>query len=362
MWNFALHDTISGALEAEFPAAATGGGSWAARLETGGTVTGVLKVTDRMIRDLGQPVMHELTDPTGEFQLVVKCEGTLVAAGVVLDSDYDRDAGTLTLKGKDLGDVFWPGRMSAGVNNKTGGSLAIVGRTYEAAARAILARAMQWATTWQLPVDLPPDGPGGYSAAWDWWEFRTIQEMLDQIRAEGIQIHHAPYLTAGNQLRHTTSVVSTLMTGRVPLSATASKSPVVGLKYNRRGSQMVTGVQAVGNGKGSGVLTAYAGNPLPGIPIRDSYVAGGEITEVARLQRIATTEHARNATPAREWAMAVQADDRLHPSMFLPGAVIDLDVRSDPIIPDGVHALQVVALSGDVASRRVTPEVIPYAG
>lgn len=361
-WNYTLHRTIDGAQEVEFPASATGGGQWAARLETGGTVSGVVKTTDSLLDPIDQDTFHQLSDPDGAISIVAKCDGTLVAAGVILDSDFDDDSGALTLQAKDIGDVFWPARMTSGVNIKEQGTLTITNRSYSGAVRAILIRATQWGATWPLPIDLPADGAGSFSANWDWWEFRTIRELLDQVRREGVQIHFQPYLTESKQLRYATIVAPTISTGRVPLTARTPGSSVVGLKYRRSGQQLITGAQAVGNGSGSGTLTAWAGNPVAGRPIRDAYVSETSITDQTRLQAIANQEHATYANPIREWAFAVEADGVLHPSLFLPGAVVDLSVFGSRVIPSGTHALQAVALSGDVSSRRVTPEVVPYAG
>lgn len=361
-YTIAIHETISGTEKRAFPASATGGGQYAARLETGGTISATLKTNDALLAAIPQPVLHELSDPDGEYSVVLKCAGTLVSAGVILDAPFDEDTGDLTMQGKDLADVFWPARMTSGVNIKDQGTLTITNRSYAGAVRAILIRATQWGATWPLPIDLPPDGAGTFSATWDWWEFRTIQELLDQVRKEGVQIHLQPYLTADRVLRYQTIVAPSISTGRVALSARVAKSPVTGLKYNRRGAKLITGAQVVGNGKGSGVLTAWAGVPVAGRPIRDSYIAAGEITEQDRLQKIATETHKANKDPLREWALSIEATDPLHPAKFLPGKVIDLSVFGSRVIPSAVHPLQVVSLSGNVTSRRVTPEVVPYAG
>lgn len=361
-WSISIHETITGTERHDFPASATGGGQWAARLETGGTISVTLKTNDAMLAVIPQDVLHELSDPDGEYSVVLKCGGILVSAGVILDSEFDEDTGDMVLQGKDLGDVFWPARMTAGVNIKTQGSLTITNRSYAAAVRAIIIRATQWGVTWPLPIDLPPDGAGTFSAHWDWWEFRTIQELFDQIRKEGMQIHLQPYLTADRVLRYQTIVAPAISTGRIALTSRVPKSPVTGLRYKRAGAMLFTGVQVVGNGKGSGVLTAWAGDPVPGRPVRDSYIAAGEITEQTRLQTIANNTHAANKDPKRQWAFAVEAADPLHPSDLMPGKVIDLSVFGSRVIPSGVHALQVLSLTGDVASRRVTPEVVPYGG
>lgn len=360
MWSLALHETMTGDLALPIPSESVAGGKWSARLESGGTVTGVVNA-----RDLGldQPTLHELSEPTGAFELVVKPDDdSCVASGVVLRAPYDRDSGTLSFECKDFSDTFWPARLTAGVNNKTAGSISIVNRSLSGAARAILARAVQaWGPTWPLAgLDLPADGGGSFTLNMDWWEFRNIKELLDQVRAQGTLIHHAPYLTSAGKLRHSTIVSQAIETTTVPVSVTSEESPLKGVKYVRDGLDMITGTQYVGNGKGSGILTAWAGVPKAGVPIRDSYTAATEITEQTRLQGMANADHAKNSSPRVEWGFSVETNEELSPSLFLPGARVNASSYGDSVIPDGLHALYVSACSGDLSSWTVNPEVTPY--
>lgn len=150
--------------------------------------------------------------------------------------------------------------------------------------------------------------------------------------------------------------------GSIPLIARQDGSPVVGLKYRRSGGVMVTGVQYAGNGKGSGMLTAWKGAPSPIAPIRDSYTPAGEIKDQARLQSMADADFEANRLPTLELSFSVQALDPLHPADFKAGVVVDLSVYGSPVIPDGLQRLQAVSVSGSFGNRLITPEVNPYGG
>lgn len=360
MLSFDIRNTISGSLELPIEASAS---NWKMQIASGGSVTVTIKARDAETK-IDAAMLHELTEPSGEFSVAVGEDEVALASGVIIDSDVDDDAGTITLQCADFGDIFWDNRLGAGVGSIEEAGISFANKSAAGATRAVLLRAMHnldpahpW---WHLPVDLPADGSGGFTIDKDWYEFTHMGELLDMIRQRGYLIHHRPYFTSAGNLRYSTIVAKQIVNGVVPLTYGAAESPITGLKYRRNGQDMVTGVVHAGNGEGEDMITRWAGVPTLNAPVRDRVNTDGKsITNGQWLQDAADADIDENGQPLTNWSLKVKRTDEFALADYLPGETIALDVRDHWIIPDGVHNLQIVSLSGDASGLEATPEVTP---
>ncbi|MCC4250793.1 hypothetical protein, partial [Microbacterium testaceum] len=61
--------------------------------------------------------------------------------------------------------------------------------------------------------------------------------------------------------------------------------------------------------------------------------------------------------PVRQWSIgSVTVGEDFPPTLVLPGAELRLEVYGDPVIPDDVHHLRVLSVSGG-NGRQLKPEV-----
>lgn len=333
--------------------------SWASRLESGGRVTGVLdyRNTDERIP---RPELHALSHPTGDYTLVVSDPKGVVAAGVITDSVVDDDAGTLTLNGQDLGDVFWPRRLGAHVTNITAAGLSYTNRSPGGAVRRILQRAIDTGVhvARLLPVDVPADGAGTFDLDSKWYELRTMQGLLDEIRKRGYKIHHRPYLDVNGRLRWSTTVAKQITGPTWTFSHGAPQSALSGLVYRRNGQDMVTGAVFAGNGEGSKMLTRSAvasSINSPTLELADTSLKS--VKDGTTLQGAADNQLDVNGGPATGLSYTIRPDGEFELSDFVPGCGIEIDIRDHPVIPPGLWRTTVTALSGDVTGLTATPEV-----
>lgn len=357
MLTFDIYETISG--DKALGPFEMKSSSWAARLETGGQVSAVHPFRDSEER-IPRAEWHEMSDPTGSFTLVISDPRGVVAAGVIMTSEVDDDAGTLTLGGQDLADVFWGSRLGSGVGSIQNAGIKFDNRSASGAVRRILDRAMAEGEhpAWFLPVDLPSDGSGSFDVDSKWYELWTAAELLDEVRAEGYRIHHRPYFTSAGTLRYTTQVAKQIVGDEWTFSQGATETALSGLKYRRDGQDMVTGVIHAGNGEGSKMMTRWAGVGTVTDPVRDRPdTSNKSIKNGATLQRIANADIAANGRPQRALSYTVRPDGELELSDFVPGTVIAIDIRDHEIIPPGLWRTTVTALSGDVTGLAATPEV-----
>lgn len=351
-----LRDTITGGLELSLLPQSC---QWNAKVETGGTITVTIQCRDAETK-IDPAILHELTVPSGKFSVSVSDDAGVITAGVVVDSDVDDDAGTVTLSCQDLADVFWDNRLGAGVGSITSAGLAFTNKSPSGAVRVILSRAMSdgAAPAWALPVDLPADGTGTFTLDTKWYELRHMGELLDWVRDRGYSIHHEPYLTSGGLLRYSTIVAKAISGSTVPLVLGAPGSPLSGFRYRRNGQDMITGVVQAGNGEGSKMITKWAGVSTVTAPIRDRASTDNKsVKDLTWLQAAADADIEDNGAPQVGFGFKVNRTAELELSEFRPGTIVAVDIRDHFIIPDGVYKTVVTALSGDLLGIQATPEL-----
>ncbi|MFF7683157.1 hypothetical protein ACFZA2_10380 [Microbacterium sp. NPDC007973] len=274
--------------------------------------------------------------------------------------DYDDDKGTVAVTAVDLiGEAAW--RLVGGVAAEKDVTLTISGRSAAGAVRQTLARMMQWGPEWVYPIDLPADGPGDFSGTYPFWKGFSIEEILDEIRkSEGVEIYLRPYATQSGGIRFQTRVGAPVTIGGAKFYLGAAETPISGVKYRIDGSRQVTGVRGIGNGTGEDQKTAWAGGGPFAIPIRDTKKSFDDM-EGDALHRAVSQSFATGRQPIAQWdigSFVIGAD--YPPELSAPGRVFNIEVHGNPVIPDGVHTLRVMAVSGG-NGRQMKPEV-QYAG
>ncbi len=282
-------------------------------------------------------------------------EDTVMCAHKIDTWDYDRDAGKVSIQAVDLlGESKW--RMIAGVDSWKYQTLNVVNRTASGAVAQILTRMMQWGPGWGYPIDLPADAPGSVSGSWVFWKGFSIAEILDEIRKRtGVEIYLRPYATSTGGVRFQTRVGAPVTIGGASFNLDADDSPLSAIRYRVDGKQQITGLYGLGNGTGEDQETRAALG-IGKIPIRDTKKSFDDL-EGDALQQAVTTHYLANVDPIVQWdAGAFTISDDLPPEVVAPGRVLQLEIHDDVVIPDGVHTLRVISVSGG-NGRQLKPEV-----
>lgn len=363
MWSFAVHDARTG--DPLLPVTPSGG-DCTRRITGNGSGSHLFKLLDEET-GLDRATARDLFEPNRRL-LAVKWDGYPVYAGFCQVADYERSTGTLTVPHVEFRQQLRY-RLTYGVGNAGPipgdpegdgqGDLSVTARSHSGAARAAFARAMQWNSAWTLPIDLPLDGAGPFSAAWKWYDNKTIEDLLQEIEAEGYEVDLHPYLTSSGQLRFRPRIGAPIVEGAADLPVTAEESDVVDLKVKLDGTKQLTGVIMGGNGSEADKLLAAVGStPGPDILIRDVY-RSNDVTDPTALARIAAAELAADRYPIEQWSFGVNLAGATSPLDLLPGSVLQMDTYGDPWITDGPHPQRVVSLKVDM-STTATPEVQPH--
>ncbi|MGO2110735.1 MAG: hypothetical protein ACTH31_03900 [Pseudoclavibacter sp.] len=281
-------------------------------------------------------------------------------AGVIMDTSYALDTGTVTANLTELRTLFSK-RMTGGVNQYGAPwDFSYTNRSASGAVRAILARAMAPSSEWLFPIDLPADGSGSLSRGVDFFETMTIEDLLVEVEDQsGVTVDLRPYLSSGNLRWEARAVGSTQTYGTTDLPVSAPESRVTGLTVAGDGTKQVTGILALGNGTGEDMLTSFAptsGSGATEIPVRDEKRESKGLKTAAQLQRFADAEYAKWSKVREQLSFKVRADDKLTPAFVQVGRLLRMDVRGDEWMADGVRKQRVIALKGDMGLG-LTPEV-----
>lgn len=350
-----VHDVITGArLFQVHPSS----GSWRTRINGHDESSFTFQLRDAenpMPRDLVRDLFR-----ANARMLVLSDGGHVKCATVNLTPVYDRESGTVTVRGRGIR-MFAKQRMTFGVANYAQGDLPIVGRSYSGAVRAIVQRMMQWGGIWPLPIDLPADGSGSYSNDVKRWDFYLIDDLLGQVEAEGVEVYFRPYLDAAGSVRFQTRVASQITIGSaLHLPVSVEESRVTGLSVTEDGSMQLTGAFAIGEGTEADTVTglawAMAGEDSP---VRDAALQLKQVADVGALSRAALAELTERRNTIKEWSFKL-AMDGLPVDAATPGSLLDLDVRGDEWIPDGIYRQRVLSNGGVFGSFEESPEVQLY--
>jgi hypothetical protein len=359
-WSVWVHDAKTGEPRERLDLDLTGDSPWSASIEG----AGVSEVTIATSGGLWTPALIEESFSPNNRLLVrwwgvnggAHPDDVVVSAHKIDDYDYDRDAGTVKVSAVDLIEVAgW--RLIGPVGSDPHLTLTITGRSAEGAVAEALDRMMQYGhPDWILPIDLPVNTPGEFSGEWVFWKKPLISDVLAEIRTRmGVEVYLRPYPTASGGVRFQTLVAGAIGTGGTLLHLDAEDSPLAGVHYRVNGSSQVTGLQALGQGTGEDQKTTYSGGVINCI-IRDTSKDFGDLVGDA-LQDASNTHYARNINPVRQWSIgSVTVGEDFPPALVLPGAELRLEVYGDPVIPDDVHHLRVLSVSGG-NGRQLKPEV-----
>jgi hypothetical protein len=276
-------------------------------------------------------------------------EDHVAYAGVIQRRRYNRRSRVLTLHSAELRAAYLNARMLYGVGADTspGVVLAVSGKSHSGAARAVLSTAMP-NFDWELPIDLPSDGSGGFSASWEYDERLMVEDHLDQIEKDGCEIDFRPYLDGSGYLRWEARVATQITSG----TATAVEDLVVDVDVETDYSRQVTGVLGLGK-DGAQEIAEYPPGGTP-FSVRDVWVNFGDI-DGGRLQNAVDATFAERIAETDQWSFPL----RVHPGgpeFAAPGRLLNLTIAGDEFIPDGTHEKRVIGLRGDMGFT-VVPEV-----
>lgn len=350
-WSLTVNDARTGTFIDFVDSSAS---TWSTGIAGDGTSTETIK-TDDAETPWGPGDLASMFDPND--RLIVRWWGDVpVYAHKIEEFDYSLDEGTVQISACELiREADW--RMVDEVSAAKDSTLVVVGRNASGAIRATLDRMQKWSPNWKYPIDLPADGAGDITDKWPFWKKHRISDIIKQIEDRaGVETYLRPYRTTGRNIRFQTLVAPRITVGSTYFDLTGEDLPLSGIHYKVDAKRQVTGILGLGLGSGEDQWTAWAGRGDFHIPIRDIKESFPDLKEDA-LQEAVNNYYATNLRPVTQWSIgAFTLSDGHSITEALPARQWDLKSKGDPIIPDDVHTLRVIKISGD-NSRTVKTEV-----
>jgi hypothetical protein len=354
-WSLTVHDAKTGAHKADIESSDS---SWSTAIAPDGTTTETFVVNDAET-PWPQGRVDELFEPND--RLLARWWGDhCVYAQKVEDFVYEKDTGKVTVTTVDLAtETEW--RLLGGVDGLAPGNnvppLVITNQSPRAAIGAAYSRMMQWDEKWHYPIDVPFSEAGPISGTWEFWKKYRISDVIQQIReSAGVEVYLRPYKTGDGGVRFSVEVAKSITFSTSTINLSADDCPVSGIEYRKTGALQVTGLLGVGNGTGEDQETRWQGRGAYLIPIRDTKQSFPDQTG-AGLQQATDAYFEQNSLPLVQWSVgAFTISDDWSPEHAAPGRRWLIESYGDPVIPDGIHALRVIKLSGG-NGRQLSTEV-----
>jgi hypothetical protein len=347
-WAHRIYNTQTGALEFEMPEASDA--DWSTRLTGRGSGSHSFPLFNAGV---SRADIREFTK--GNTYIITQEWGDHVAyAGVIQRPRYRKKTRTVEVSSMELRGAYFNDRLLYGVPfyHPTDSVMTLTSKSHSGAARALIASTIA-VLGWELPIDLPSDGSGAFSADWKYHEVLKLEDHVNQVEDDGCEVYLRPYKD-GTDLRFETIVGSPVIEigTATALDLDAADSPVLDYEEYSDYVKQMTGVLLIGK---DGIDTFAGVSSSVDFSVRDTWMRFPDIGDATRLQAAADNLIAALQLPTEgvSFGLHVYPDG---PEYTAPGRLLELTSTDDEYILDGPAVKRVVGLRGDL-DWTVTPEV-----
>lgn len=323
--------------------------SWARSVNAGSSGSASFQLSDP---DVAATVAGGLLDPVTRC-LVVEYSGVVVYAGIIWETDYDRDTQTLTVSHEDIWSL-WELRL---VTQNRSNTTPIWKQTYSGLEYdTIVKRLVQLGTTGTgraVPLVYEADYSGGRSREYFGYNLDTVMDGITEIMdlADGPDVDFRPEWDGADGLRWT------VRTGHmnpdnqvVEVNFSAAVSAGKNLKLKISGRERATQVLGVGEGSGVDMLVRAAGGS--GAFALERAEQSKNTKNGTQLSEFAQGELAMRGTLIQQYGFDVDLSSPVIGSLWAlkPGMTVRWYITNDPYLANGWRNSTVLAYSGDISS------------
>jgi len=362
MWTYFIHDTLSGARRQQVSPT---GGSFSTMVSDIGGGSHTFQVRESPLRP---DHWKSLTYPWANT--LVQCwDGVPLYAGLLLGRTLDRDRGSLTVQHKELRLILnrrHPFRV--GGERLTNGTLALSNRSLRGLIVEIVqagVRRLDGNDGWNLPINLGGGELGNESATFWNYDFVTVENAIAEVegRDGGPDVAFQPNLTDG-RLDWLLKVGSPRLTGdRFDYPMNVPHPLLFGVKPTDDGTEMLTGVFAIGKGSEADMLVGEAGlnGAAATTPYLDSSRQFKELEDVGQLVSHGQGELRAHSRPTTQWEMRTLATSHPGVHRLRLGSIIRMRFQNDWW--EGTRDVDqyLIGISGDTTDT-LTLDVQPLGG
>lgn len=348
MWRVNIVETLTGDSIVQLPVVS---GRWRKQINGFGQGQHVFHLRDALT---ARPRVY-WRDAFAEVRrtLVVSWDGAAVYAGIIVGTDWDADAGLLTVRHVEARWLL-AGRLAHSIPGwGPTGKTTYSGKSLRGIARALFAQAFATAVTQRnLPIDLGADETGTQSREWEWYNFASLDEMLQQVQeSEG-----GPDVALEPEWR-SDGLWWRLLLGNPRISGPTHEfvrgvagSPVKSWRHNTDASKMLTGVWALGEGSEADRLVASAQVATqPDMPIVERSFAHGTLEEQSVVDAYAASLMESYALPTEQWSFRLDVTQGVDVAALTLGSTARAWSPEDEWDVQGWVEGYVLAVSGDMS-------------
>lgn len=357
MWNVYTVSSDTWGERVKLPADALGGGR---ALNKGAEGSTSFRVSDPRIRKLVQP---DVVEPL-ERSLVIDWSGTPVYAGLILESEYDADGGSLNISSVDIWWIFQYRHVlamhGAGAEKL---KLTYSGLSLPTLAKKVIQEGSDAAPLerYQLPIVWEADLAGAHSREYEGFKFPSVADALDELMKTdgGPDIDFPPRWNSGELELVMRS--GDLSQGMVEWDTTVAKSDVIGLKVKKSGAKVTNKVIGTGEGSGEDILVkaeeSFAGANYPALERVSSYRG---INNVDQLSDRAAADLATSNQPTLQLSFKVPVDGSVKITDLTLGGNVRIKTKDVWHLADGWSNWRLISYGFD--REYITPQFQSVGG
>lgn len=330
-------------------------------LNKGADGSAVFKISDPKVAKLVQP---DAVEPL-ERALVFDWNGSVVYAGLILDSEHDVDNGTITVSSVD---IWWLFQYRHVLGMHGAGAEKIVltysGLTLATIAKKVIQEGSDAAPLerYSLPIVWEADLAGAASREYFGYQFPSVADALDELMKTegGPDIDFAPRWNVDKELELVMRS-GDLTQGKVDWDATVAKTDMKGLKSKKSAAKVSNKVIGTGEGSGEDLLVkaeeSFAGANYPAI---ERVVSYARINKREELSARARADLATANKPTRQVSFSVPVEGSVAITSLTLGGAVRLKTRGVWYIPDGWTDYRMISYGFD--EKTITPQLQPVGG
>lgn len=281
--------------------------------------------------------------------------GTVVYAGIIWGTDYDRPSHRLTIEHEDVWS-FWARRHAVASNGNDVGQTKL---THTNLSLPTLAkRAVQEGTDaasplYALPIVYPADVSGVHSDVWHGYHLPVVQDLLNDLMDEfgGPDIDFQPRWSPTTGRLEWVMRAGNLGGNSWEVMADAPKTNISGIGVKSDARKVTNNEFAIGEGMERDMLIRSNPNDASIYPALESQTAYKNATTEASLDRRIEETQRVYGSPTRQWSASLQVDGAPSVTALVLGGTFRVHIVDDPWLPDGWNDNRLIQIDGDLGRR-----------
>lgn len=341
-------DTITGARLNVVPVSDF---TWGRCFNEGSSGTSSIPVNDPMLKKLDLRGLIVERSNT----LVYEIGSSVVAAGIIGGTDYDKDTGTLKVEHADIWSILDDRLViNHGSANVVTDKLAYGPLSLGTIAKRVVQEAIAPGGWYDLPIVFPPDVAGTASRTWYGYALTQVNDALKELMESdgGPDIAFDPRWGATGSLEWVMRSAPNLAgAGSWEFNLDAPKSAAMKVGATTDTSRFANNAFAVGEGTEKNIK--YRSNPVAdhSRPAAESSTSFKGVKSLGVLGDLAVERSRALSVPTKQYRMSIQKSGTPGANNLNLGDAVYVTSAADPWMPPGRSSHRLIKFSGSLGQE-----------